>query len=58
MLQQLTSSSSYGTTIPIPDVVQNASGNTRALYEMDNTSGNSNICTWLMFADIICSSHL
>ncbi|NP_001408812.1 probable histone acetyltransferase HAC-like 2 [Oryza sativa Japonica Group] len=39
MLQQLTSSSSYGTTIPIPDVVQNASGNTRALYEMDNTSG-------------------
>uniref|UniRef100_A0A0E0LFE3 histone acetyltransferase n=1 Tax=Oryza punctata TaxID=4537 RepID=A0A0E0LFE3_ORYPU len=39
MLQQLTPSSSYDTTIPIPDVVQNASGNTRALYEMDNAGG-------------------
>ncbi|XP_015693701.2 probable histone acetyltransferase HAC-like 2 [Oryza brachyantha] len=40
MKKQLTSSSSYGTAIPRPDVVQSTSGNARASYEMDKASGN------------------
>ncbi|KAF0932680.1 hypothetical protein E2562_011977 [Oryza meyeriana var. granulata] len=40
MQQLLRSSSGYGTTIPITDVVQSASVNTREPYETDNTGGN------------------